>query len=102
MMAKVYQKEVYRLPLPRELLEDILTYCHWSTVRTSLWYIVASKIDVQSLYRAKQMDDAYRYLASDDNDIHMVFSRYHPRYREITDYVDHIERNTHLNINKQE
>ena len=93
MMARVYQKEVYRLPLPRELLEDILTYCHWSSVRTSLWYLVASKFDIEALYRAKQMDDAYQYLASDDNDIHVVFSRYNPNYKEITDYVHHIETN---------
>ena len=96
MMSKVYRKEVKRLPLPRELLEEILTYCDWTFMRMALWYIVASKFDTSSLYRAKQMDDAYRYLATDDNDKHMVFRRYHPRHAEITDYVTHIEKNYYL------
>ena len=96
MMSKVYQKEIYRLPLPRELLREILTYCDWTFMRTAFWYIVASKFDPSSLYRAKQMDDAYHYLASDDNDVHTVFHRYHPKHRDIDAYVNHIERNYYL------
>lgn len=96
MMSKVYQKEVYRLNLPRELLREILTYCRWSSVRTALWYIVASKIDVHSLYRAKQMDDTYRYLASTDDDIHVVFQNRFKPCEEIIHYVDHIEKNFYV------
>jgi hypothetical protein len=92
-MAVVYQKEISRLNLPTELVKKVLTYCTWVSSRTILWYIVASKVDACSLHRAKQMDDAYQYLAPDETDVYTVFrNRFSPN-EEILDYVRHIEMN---------
>ena len=91
MEAAVCKKEIFHINLPTEILLEIIAYCVWPRpIRSSLWYIVASKFDTTCLTRAKQTDQALSYLASDDDDCCYVFKRRTP---ELLDYVHHIENN---------
>jgi hypothetical protein len=92
MDAVVCKKEIFKLNLPKELLLEVLTYCVWTRpLRSSLWYIVASRFDTTCLTRAKQTDQALQYLASDEyDDCCYVFKRTSP---ELFDYLHHIENN---------
>ena len=92
MDAIVCKKEIFKMNLPSEILVQIIAYCVWSRpLRTSLWYIVASKFDPSCFTRAKQTDQALSYLASDEyDDCCYVFKRATP---ELIDYARHIEKN---------
>ena len=92
MDAIVCKKEIFKLNLPSELLVQIITYCVWSRpLRSSLWYIVASKFDPNCFTRAKETDRALSYLASDEmDDCYYVFKRISP---ELIEYAQHIEQN---------
>lgn len=92
MNAVICKKEISKLNLPVELLLEILTYCEWiRPLRTSLWYIVASKFDTTCFTRAKQTDNTLSYLATDEvDDCYYIFKRVG---QELMDYVRHIENN---------
>jgi hypothetical protein len=92
MNAVVCKKELLKLNLPTEVLFEVLTYCVWTRpLRSSLWYIVASRFDPTCLTRAKQTDQALQYLDSDEyDDCCYVFKR---TSHELINYVHHIENN---------
>ena len=92
MDAVVCKKELFKLNLPVELILEVLTYCVWTRpLRSSLWYIVASRFDTNCLTRAKQTDRSLQYLASDEvDDCYYIFKRVG---RELIDYARHIENN---------
>jgi hypothetical protein len=92
MDAVICKKELFKLNLPTEVLLEVLTYCVWTRpLRSSLWYIVASRFDPTCFTRAKQTDQALQYLASDEyDDCYYIFKRTSP---ELIDYVRHIENN---------
>lgn len=92
MEEMVCRKEILKLNLPYDLLLEVLTYCVWKrSIRTSLWYIIASRFDPKCFARAKETDQALTYLASDEyDDCFYVFKRTSP---ELIHYVHHIENN---------
>jgi hypothetical protein len=95
-MSTVYihkvKKEVYKLNIPVELIHEVISYCSWKRPKIScMWYIVASKLDPSCLIRARQIDLAKEYLASDD-DMDGCFVFKHMK-DEVVDYVKHIENN---------
>ena len=87
-MSVVCKKELRRLPLPDVILSEIMTFCNWTTPRTGLWYIVASRLDASRLDRAKQLDTLNTFLANDDEDDMADLFKC-----TCLDYVNHIRRN---------
>ena len=88
-MLAVYKRELRRFPLPDVILSEILSYCHWKQTRTRVWYIIASKLNPDSLARAKQIDTVNEFLYSDEEDDRASLFR----TSESLYYLEHIKKN---------
>lgn len=88
-MLAVYKRELRRFPLPDVILSEIISYCHWKTPRTRVWYIIASKLNPDALARAKQIDTVNEFLYSDEEDDRAALFR----TSESLYYLDHIKKN---------
>jgi len=82
---------VKQLALPNVIINKILTFCSWSSLKTAMWYIIASHIDATYLHRAKEVDQVNQYLASDDeSDMFYIFKR----HNDSLIMVEHIKKFT--------
>ncbi len=87
-MNQYFRTKLLLQKLPKKVVNEIETYCSWTFKRTSMWYIIASNLNVNCLERAMETDKGNVYLADDDEeDMLYVFKK----RNESLDYVRRIK-----------
>ncbi len=86
-MEQYFRNKVLFEKLPIKIVHKIDAYC-MKIKRSSMWYIIASNLNVACLERAKETDKGNIYLADDDEeDMLYVFKK----RNESLDYVKRIK-----------
>jgi hypothetical protein len=86
-MNQYFRNKLLFQILPVEIVHEIDTYC-MKIKRTSMWYIIASNLNVDCLERAIETDKMNLYLADDaEEDMLYVFKK----RNESLDYIKKLQ-----------